>query len=75
MKTIYQNCKEQLLGMAAHAKHTFPNDKPMIREAINNQADSLCKEYDLSEYHRFLLHSYACGLHPRTQIIWNFDVP
>ena len=62
--TNYQNCKLQLKETAKIAKKEFKNDKPAIRQAINNNTHALCGDYNLSEYKTNLLHNYAASLHP-----------
>jgi len=64
MKHNYQNLKSILTDIANWAKNEF-NDKPAIRQIINHNADLICKEYNLSEYHCNLLHNYASKLHPK----------
>ena len=64
MKT-YQSIKQDLKDIADMAKSQYSNDKPMIRQIINDSVDFLCKEYQLSEYKRDLLSNYACKLHPK----------
>jgi hypothetical protein len=67
MKTItkYQQAKTDLKETAKQAKKEYKNDKPAIRQAINNTADMLCKDLRLSEYQRNLLANYSCNLHPK----------
>ena len=65
MKTTYQQAKNSLKNTANMAKSQFSNDKPMIRQIINDSVDFLCKELRLSEYQRNLLSNYACNLHPK----------
>ncbi len=62
--TDYQVAKSTLKEMAAFAKGVYYNDKPAIRQHINDGADSLCKGLNLSDYQRDLLANYACTLHP-----------
>jgi len=63
--TKYQQAKQHLKEVAKMAKSQFSNDKPMIRQIINDSVDFWCKEYQLSEYNRDLLSNYACKLHPK----------
>jgi hypothetical protein len=60
----YKVAKEVLLETAKRVKRKFPDDLPMIMMTINDEADSLCKLYNLSEHLRHLLALYACKLHP-----------
>lgn len=69
----YQNLKMQLKNAADLIKSTT-NDKPAIREYINNVADSIikdainCPSWDITEakreQYRNWLSLYACKLHP-----------
>ena len=63
--TTYQNCKRSLKETSEMAKSQFQNDKPMIRQIINDSVDFLSKYYDLKEYQRDNLSNYACKLHPK----------
>jgi hypothetical protein len=70
----YQEAKSQLKNHATAAKIINPNDKPFIRQYINDGADSIVKEiilnpkWDISETKRNQytnwLHLYAAKLHP-----------
>ena len=62
--TNYQNCKIQLKETAKIAKKEFKNDKPAIRQIINDRAYFLTMDYDLSEHKMYLLHNFAGSLHP-----------
>lgn len=64
-QTKYQQTKTALKLASQQAKKHFKNDKPAIRQDINDFCDYLCKELNLSEYHRNLLCNYACKLHPK----------
>ena len=57
--------KSELIEMAKWAKKELKNDKPAIRQTINDACDSICKGYNASEYHRDLLSGLACKLHPK----------
>lgn len=63
--TTYKNAKQQLKSISQDAKKEYKNDKPAIRQIINDYADHLCKDLNLSEYQRELLSNYACKLHPK----------
>lgn len=67
MKTLtkYQEVKTMLRSNAEYVKVLFRGDKPMIRQCINDYADSISKDYNLSDYQRNLLSNYACKLHPK----------
>lgn len=63
--TSYQNAKSNLKAVSQDAKAQHRNDKPAIRQTINDYVDYLCKDLNLSEYQRNLLSNYACKLHPK----------
>ena len=63
--TQYQNAKSSLKDVSQDAKAQYRNDKPAIRQTINDYVDYLCKDLNLSEYKRNLLSNYACKLHPK----------
>jgi hypothetical protein len=65
MATTYQIAKAILKGAANDIKSTHRNDKPMIRQYINDTLDDICKGMGLSEYQQSLLANYACKLHPK----------
>jgi len=67
----YSNAMVSLIHASDDAKRAFKRDKPAIREAINNHADTLIKELPASmddeskaDFER-LLSDFACTLHPR----------
>jgi hypothetical protein len=70
----YQRAKEQLKNAADLIKETRPNDKPMIRQYVNDVADSItkdminCLSWNITEakrdQYRNWLSLYACRLHP-----------
>ena len=60
--TNYKDAKKELLNIANLAKKEYKNDKPAIRQIINDQAYFLT--YNLTIYENELLHNYACTLHP-----------
>ena len=62
MKNQYQSAKMVLKEIAINAKRNHKNDKPQIRQIINDSAYYLGS--DLSEYQKTLLSNYACKLHP-----------
>lgn len=61
----YQFARKQLKEISIFAKNHFKDDKPAIRQTINDNTHALCIDYDLSEYKSSLLHNYACTLHPK----------
>lgn len=67
MKTIsnYQQAKRRLKNITVESKTLFNNDKPKIRMIINDSADYISKDLNLSEHQRKLLSNYACKLHPK----------
>lgn len=46
-------------------KSEYRNDRPMVRQIINDTTDSICRDLNLSEYERNLLADYSCKLHPK----------
>jgi len=62
--TTYQNAKNMLRSHAEYVKVQYRGDNPAIRQSINDYTDSICKDFNLTEYHRDLLSNYACKLHP-----------
>ena len=64
MTTQYQQAKQELKNISQWAKSKFIEDKPAIRQTINDNTHDLCKKYDLSEKKQNMLHDYACTLHP-----------
>ena len=65
--TKYQETKTMLRSYAEYVSVQFKGDAPAIRQSINDYTDSICKDYDLSDYQRNLLHNYACTLHPKNK--------
>lgn len=64
-QTAYQRAKRNLKETADMAKSQFENDKPAQRQIINDSADFLSREYDLTETDRDRLADYAGKLHPK----------
>lgn len=62
--TNLQTAKSILKSVALDAKSQHRNDKPAIRQIINDTADSICKDMNLTEKQRDSLANYACKLHP-----------
>ena len=60
----YTNAKNELKEVSKHVKKHYPNDKPMIRQTINDKAYFLGGEHGLSPNQIELLSDYACELHP-----------
>ena len=65
MATQYQQAKNDLKNISKSAKSQFTNDKPAIRQIINDGANHLILNYDLSEHQIILLSNYAGTLHPK----------
>lgn len=63
--TNYQQAKQALKTTANIAKQQYRNDKPAIRQTINDDVHFLSNDYNLTEYQRDLLANYACKLHPK----------
>jgi hypothetical protein len=72
---IYQNSKQLLISIAKEAKRLNGNDKPMIREIINNNADAIRRQINfyamketISEKQAAMycnwIDALACNLHP-----------
>lgn len=62
--TNYKTTKTLLRSHAEFVKVQFRNDKPAIRQSINDYADMIGRDYDLSDCKKNLLSNYACKLHP-----------
>jgi hypothetical protein len=63
--TNYQIAKNILKIVSLDAKKEFRTDKPMVRQIINDTADSISRDLKLTEYQRNSLSNYACKLHPK----------
>lgn len=63
--TNYQKAKRNLKDVSDMAKSQFSNDKPMIRQIINESVHYQASEYKLHEHQIFKLSNYACKLHPK----------
>jgi hypothetical protein len=66
MKTIskYKQAKQMLKNIANEYKEIFKNDKPAMRQLINDSVDAYSSWFNLSEHQTNLLSNYACKLHP-----------
>jgi len=64
MTTKYQQAKNALKLASIQDKKHFKDDKPAVRQSINDFCDHLSKDLNLTEYQRNLLSNYACKLHP-----------
>ena len=64
-KSNYQIAKAQLKEMSDEAKQVYKNDKPAIRQSINDYADCFSRENNLNDHQRNLLANYASTLHPK----------
>lgn len=62
---VFQSMKTYLKCVKRRAELQYPNDKPAIRQSINDAADSLIKEDKLTKYQEKLLSNYAASLHPK----------
>lgn len=62
--TVYQECKSRLRSHAEYVKVQLRSDKPAIRQAINDYADMIGRDFDLNEHQKNLLAIYAGKLHP-----------
>lgn len=65
MESNYQLSKKTLKAVAKQAKIDFKADKPAIRQEINDMANWICQDMNLTEYESNLLANYACKLHPK----------
>nr|DAI89543.1 MAG TPA: hypothetical protein [Caudoviricetes sp.] len=63
--TAYQTAKTMLRAHAEYVSVQYRGDKPAIRESINDYADSISKDYHLSNVQIDRLSNYACSLHPK----------
>jgi CxxC motif-containing protein (DUF1111 family) len=66
----YQQAKAELKEVAKLVKRSNRNDKPFIRQTINDYCDMLCRDLSLSlsdarrnQYQNWL-HNLAANLHP-----------
>jgi hypothetical protein len=68
--THYQQAKQRLKQFAKEVKAIYPKDKPAQREAINNMADSIGREFWRYMSDRKAsqcinwISSFAASLHP-----------
>ena len=65
MKSKYQIAKSTLLSISNDAKSRFRNDKPAVRQTINDTSYEISRDLFLSEYQTNLLSNYACKLHDK----------
>jgi len=63
--TTLQTAKNILKSTANDAKSIYRNDKPAVRMIINDTADSISRDMQLTEKQRNSLANYACTLHPK----------
>ncbi len=63
--TKYLITKKLLLEDSLVLKSEFADDLPAIRQGINDYADFLMKEYELSVQEQNMLANYSCKLHPK----------
>ena len=66
-QTNYQKAKAILKDLQKDniASGIHKTDKPMARMLLNDIADNLVRNCNLSEYKANLLHNYVCTLHPK----------
>lgn len=73
--SIYHNAKQVLISEAKEAKRLNKNDKPMIRQTINDQADQMHRQIDfhcmkgkfseaMAKQYKNWISQLACKLHP-----------
>jgi len=62
--TNYKIAKDTLKSISLEAKSEFRNDKPAVRQIINDSVDSISRDLNLTNRERDLLSNYACKLHP-----------
>lgn len=67
--TNYQIAKSNLKAQAKQLKAQgfYKTDKPMVRQCLNDYADSLSRDYDFSDYQKNNLSSFVCTLHPKSK--------
>jgi len=72
---IYLNAKQVLINEAKEAKRLSRNDKPYIRQCINDQADQMRRQIDfyamkdkyseaMANIYKTWIDNLACKLHP-----------
>ena len=62
--TNYKIAKDTLKSISLEAKSEFRNDKPAVRQIINDSVDSISRDLNLTNREIDLLSNYACKLHP-----------
>jgi hypothetical protein len=63
--TNYKKAKQLLVVTAKDSKNHYKNDKPAIRQIINDTCYFLTKDFNLSDKKADMLHNFACTLHPK----------
>ncbi len=63
--TNYKKAKLIILSISIATKEGFKDDKPMIRQILNDSSYEISKDLKLSEYQSNLLSNYCCKLHPK----------
>lgn len=63
--TNYKQAKTELKETANFVKKYYPNDKPLIRQTINDKAYFLGGDFKLKPSEIERLNNYACKLHPK----------
>lgn len=62
--TNYKQAKDILRSHAEWVKNLYRGDLPAIKQAINDYADMLSKDYLLSDRENIWFFNYAAKLHP-----------
>lgn len=73
---IYQNAKSVIKDEAKELKRLSPNDKPYVRECLNNLCDDLIKQFNFhamketisekqAKQYAFWLASFTADCHPK----------
>jgi hypothetical protein len=73
--SIYLNARQLLINESKEAKRLCKNDKPYIRQCINDQADQMHRQIDfyamqdkysvaMANIYKIWLSNLACKLHP-----------
>lgn len=65
MTTNYQQAKSMVRAHAEYVSVQYRGDKPMIRQSINDYADHVSRDFDLTNHQRDLLANYVCTLHTK----------
>lgn len=63
--TKYKQAKEELKQYSDYLHKEYADDKPAIRQGINDYADAISRHVNLSDSERNRLSDYCCKLHPK----------